>query len=133
MKNLTHILPCFYANISTGHGNPLQYSCLENPMDWGAWRAIVHMITENRIQDWSDLACMHTHKSTYFKNINGIMHAHMLSCFSCVWFFATLWTVAHLQGSTVHGIPARILECVAMPYSRESSWPRGQTFVSYVS
>ena len=25
-----------------GHGNPLQYSCLENPMDRGAWQAIVH-------------------------------------------------------------------------------------------
>ena len=25
-----------------GHGNPLQYSCLENPMDRGAWWAIVH-------------------------------------------------------------------------------------------
>ena len=25
-----------------GHGHPLQYSCLENPMDRGAWRAIVH-------------------------------------------------------------------------------------------
>ena len=25
-----------------GHGDPLQYSCLENPMDRGAWRAIVH-------------------------------------------------------------------------------------------
>ena len=24
-----------------GNGNPFQYSCLENPMDWGAWRAIV--------------------------------------------------------------------------------------------
>ena len=24
------------------HGNPLQYSCLENPMDRGAWQAIVH-------------------------------------------------------------------------------------------
>ena len=24
------------------HGNPLQYSCLENPMDRGAWRAAVH-------------------------------------------------------------------------------------------
>ena len=27
-----------------GHGNPLQYSCLENPMDRGAWRATVHMV-----------------------------------------------------------------------------------------
>ena len=25
-----------------GQGNPLQYSCLENPMDRGAWRATVH-------------------------------------------------------------------------------------------
>ena len=25
-----------------GHGNPLQYSCLENPMDRGAWWAMVH-------------------------------------------------------------------------------------------
>ena len=29
-----------------GNGNPLQYSCLENPMDRGAWRTIVHRVTE---------------------------------------------------------------------------------------
>ena len=29
-----------------GHGNPPQYSCLENPMDRGAWRATVHGVTE---------------------------------------------------------------------------------------
>ena len=29
-----------------GHGNPLQYSCLENPMDRGAWWATVHGVTE---------------------------------------------------------------------------------------
>ena len=29
-----------------GHGNPLEYSCLENPMDRGAWWAMVHKITE---------------------------------------------------------------------------------------
>ena len=28
-----------------GKGNPLQYSCLENPMDRGAWRASVHAVT----------------------------------------------------------------------------------------
>ena len=28
-----------------GNGNPLQYSCLENPRDRGAWRATVHGIT----------------------------------------------------------------------------------------
>ena len=29
-----------------GHGNPLQFSCLENPMDRGAWRAVVHRVPE---------------------------------------------------------------------------------------
>ena len=29
-----------------GNGNPLQYSCLENPMDRGAWRATVHGVTK---------------------------------------------------------------------------------------
>ena len=31
-----------------GHGNPLQYSCLENPMDRGAWQARVHEVTKSR-------------------------------------------------------------------------------------
>ena len=30
-----------------GHSNPLQYSCLENPMDRGAWRVIVHRYAES--------------------------------------------------------------------------------------
>ena len=29
-----------------GNGNPLQYSCLGNPMDGGAWRAVVHGVTK---------------------------------------------------------------------------------------
>ena len=29
-----------------GHGNPLQYSCLENPMDRGAWGASVHGVSK---------------------------------------------------------------------------------------
>ena len=31
-----------------GHGNPLQYSCLENPMDREAWQATVHEITKSQ-------------------------------------------------------------------------------------
>jgi len=31
-----------------GNGNPLQYSCLENPMDRGAWWAVVHRIAKSR-------------------------------------------------------------------------------------
>ena len=32
------------------NGNPLQYSCLENPMDGGAWWATVHRVTKSRTQ-----------------------------------------------------------------------------------
>ena len=32
------------------YGNPLQYSCLENPMDRGAWRAPVHGVTKSQTQ-----------------------------------------------------------------------------------
>ena len=31
-----------------GHGNPLQYSCLENPMDRGTWWAAVHKVAKSR-------------------------------------------------------------------------------------
>ena len=31
-----------YLSKKKGNGNPLQYSCLENPMDRGAWQATVH-------------------------------------------------------------------------------------------
>ena len=33
-----------------GHGNPLQYSCLENSMDGGAWWDTAHGVTKNRTQ-----------------------------------------------------------------------------------
>ena len=34
--------------IGEGNGTPLQYSCLENPMDGGAWKAAVHGVAKNR-------------------------------------------------------------------------------------
>ena len=33
-----------------GHGNPPQYSCLENPMDRGTWQAAVHGVAQSRTQ-----------------------------------------------------------------------------------
>ena len=42
-----------------GNGNPLQYACLKNPMDRGAWWATVHKVTKSQIR-LSNLAFMHT-------------------------------------------------------------------------
>ena len=33
-----------------GHGNPLPYSCLENPMDRGAWQAVVQRVEKSWMQ-----------------------------------------------------------------------------------
>ena len=40
-----------------GNGNPLQYSCLENPMDGGAWWATVHGVAKSRtrLSDFTSL------------------------------------------------------------------------------
>ena len=35
-----------------GYGNPLQYSCLENPMDGGAWWATVHRVAQSDMTEW---------------------------------------------------------------------------------
>ena len=40
-----------------GHDDPPQYSCLENPMDRGAWWAIVHEVTKS----WTKLKQLSTH------------------------------------------------------------------------
>ena len=60
----------------------------------------------------------------------------LLSCFSCVWLFETLWNPMEpfsFPGFSVHGIlQARILEWVAMPCSRESSQSKDWTHVSHL-
>ena len=56
-------IPKWERSLGGEHGNPLQHSCLENPMDRGAWCAIVHRVTKSQTQlkrfsmhPYSDLA-----------------------------------------------------------------------------
>ena len=57
-----------------GSGNPLQYSCLENPMDRGAWRAAVHGVERDR----QDRAC------TYVASVALVSHAWG-ACWGACW------------------------------------------------
>ena len=41
-----------------GRSNPLQYSCQENPMDGGAWRATVHGVTQSQTRLKRQARCM---------------------------------------------------------------------------
>ena len=45
-----HAIPALGRSPGKGNGNPLQYSCLENSMDKGALRAIVHRVAKSQIR-----------------------------------------------------------------------------------
>ena len=49
-------IPGWGRSSGEGNGNPLQYSCLENPMDRGAWWATVHGVSKS----WTRLNDQHT-------------------------------------------------------------------------
>ena len=51
----SNFVPGLERSLGVGNGSPLQYSCLENPMDRGAWCATVHGVTKS----WTQLN-MHT-------------------------------------------------------------------------
>ena len=56
----------FYVSLAPGggNGNPLQYSCLENSVDKGAWQAMVHGVAKSQT-DW--VQCTEAHVSLVFK------------------------------------------------------------------
>ena len=67
-----------------GHGNSLQYSCLENPMDRGAWRAIVHRVTKSqtRLKDLAHTHVLHITTMTIITAVTIIILVESLAPFS---------------------------------------------------
>ena len=53
----TGLIPGLGRSSGGGHGNPLQYSCLKNPMDRGAWLATVHQVAKS----WKQLKQLSSH------------------------------------------------------------------------
>ena len=65
------LIPGFERFPGERNGNPLQYSCLENPMDRGAWQATIHGVPRSwtQVSDW---ACTHS-----------LLHTHTRGCIQC--------------------------------------------------
>ena len=78
-----------------GPGIALQYSCLENPVDRGAWRVVVHRVAKSWTQ-WSDLA-QHRTAQHLFMLFQGLI-AHFLSALNNIPLFVctTLYLPIHL-------------------------------------
>ena len=55
------LIPGSVRSPGEGRGNPLQYSCLRNPMDRGAWRAAAHGVSKS----WTRLSARE-HNGTHF-------------------------------------------------------------------
>ena len=140
----------YWSRRSSGGGNDnlLQYSCLKNPMDRGIWRATAQRVAKS--QAWLS-------KQIYFR---VFLRFPMNGYFGCLLFFYTfkkccgghlsnmplLFSHSVVSGfyvisidcsppsSSVHAVfsSLELLECVAISFSRGSSWTSNQTCISYI-
>ena len=119
-----------------GNGNPLQHSCLENPMDRGAWRAVVHGVTKS----WKRLSNEHFHFQRHSGSpISLLLHGisflwhysswkskknHLARCLALVLFkllrFTLLRAAIHWWGHCFQNIRYVDKEIQAQPESREA-------------
>ena len=128
-QKLPYLSTILLRSYSEGNGTPLQYSCLKNPMDRGAWWAAVHVVAEGRT--WlSDLTFIFP--EIIFFPLRGLhIFPFPYSNGCCYLVTKSCLTLFHPIFCSVHGISqARILEWVTMFFSRESSWLRDWTYLS---
>ena len=66
MQETWRLIPGLGRSSGEGNGNPLQYPCLENPMDGGAWLATVHGVAKSRtrLSDFTSFTSIHTERET---------------------------------------------------------------------
>ena len=78
-----------------GHGNPLQSSCLENPMDRGAWQAIVHKVAKS----WTQLKQLSTCKIYIY-----IYVCVYVCVYICMYVWVCIWIYIYLFSAPVPGL-----------------------------
>ena len=95
----TSLFPGLGRSPGGGHGNPVQYSCLENLMDRGAWWATVHRVAKSwtwlkrlnahthrqNQREWSPGLISPHHQGKHFWNLRSQLHWLRLFCSGLVW------------------------------------------------
>ena len=81
------LIPGWGQSPGGGNDNPLQYSCLGNPLERGAWWATV--CGSQRGQTWPSMHSLCTH--TYIQVCAHMCHRRGWKCASWLWYFLTVW------------------------------------------
>ena len=76
----TGLIPGSEQFLGGGHGNPLQYTCLENPMDRGTWQATVHSV----IRSWTQPKWLSMHAKNMFSCVRNCQTVFPSSCNICI-------------------------------------------------
>ena len=134
-----------------GNGNPFQYSCLGNPMDRGAWWAMLQRVKKSWtwLRDWT--TCVKWSESCSVVSDSLQLHG-LYSPWNSPSRNTRVGSLCLLQGifptkgskpgllhcrqilyQLSHNRSSRILEWVGYPFSSGSSWPRNQTGVLCIS
>ena len=106
-------IPGLGRSLGGRHGNPLQYSCLKNPMDRGAWRDTIHGVEESQTH-----TCTHTHTHT---------HTHMLMPGNNHNWAEETWRI-NVRLSTNHYLKQKykhdIVGICKHEYIKQTTWPK---------
>ena len=78
-----------------GHGNSLQYSCLENPMDRGDWRATVHGVVKSQVPPSAHVHTHYVYQCLYIFLISSSLSRSALSDKSLLSTLASLSVLCH--------------------------------------
>ena len=84
--DIARVLNIYSGCLGVGNGNPLQYSCLENPKDRGIWQATVHGVakSQTRLSGW---ARRHAGLSSSTRTLPSLMWRARPSVVACeIWF-----------------------------------------------
>ena len=82
----TDSIPRWEDSPGEGNGNPLQYSCLENPMNRGAWRDTVHGVSKSwtRLSHWTCTHFVDLRLLCWFQVYNKMIQGYIHLCCACV-------------------------------------------------